>query len=95
MSNKIRIDSDLMRERAEEYRVQASNLEHILTKLDQLQRSLDNEWIGLASEAYGNKYAQLRPTFEKTSELTLDIATALDKVAQNMIEVDHKLARWF
>lgn len=95
MSNKIRIDSDLMRERAEEYRKEASKLEGITAKLDNLLTALQSEWEGTSSDNFSRCYGELRPTFVKTSELTLDIATALDKVAQQMFETDHRMARWF
>ena len=81
-SGQIRMTPDTMRERAGEYRTEADNVQSVIDKMDRLLETLLTEWEGSASEAYANKFAELRPSFVKGKELIDDIAAALDKTAE-------------
>ena len=81
-SGQIRMTPDTMRERAGEYRTEADNVQSVIDKMDRLLETLLTEWEGSASEAYANKFAELRPSFVKGKELIDDIAMALDKTAE-------------
>ena len=50
---------------------------------------------GAASEAYANKFAELRPSFVKGKELIDDIAMALDKTAEAVESTDTQIANQF
>ncbi|MCI5598263.1 MAG: WXG100 family type VII secretion target [Ruminococcus sp.] len=95
MANQIRITPDQMRGRASEYRTQASNVESVITKLDNLLQNLQGEWEGQASESYASRYQQLRPGFVKAQELINEIASALDSTANIVEETDTNIANQF
>ena len=95
MANQIRITPDQIRGRASEYRTQASNVESVITKLDNLLQNLQGEWEGQASESYASRYQQLRPGFVKAQELINEIASALDSTANIVEETDTNIANQF
>lgn len=94
-TGQIRITPDAMRGRASEYRTEAANVEAVITKMDSLLEALLGEWEGSASEAYNDKFAELRPSFVKAKELIDDIATALDQTAAAVEETDSNIAGQF
>ena len=91
-SGQIRMTPDTMRGRAGEYRAEAEN---VIDKMDRLLETLLTEWEGSASEAYANKFAELRPSFVKGKELIDDIAMALDKTAEAVESTDTQIANQF
>ena len=94
-SGQIRMTPDTMRERAGEYRTEAENVQSVIDKMDRLLETLLTEWEGSASEAYANKFAELRPSFVKGKELIDDIAAALDKTAEAVESTDTQIANQF
>ena len=94
-SGQIRMTPDIMRERAGEYRTEADNVQSVIDKMDRLLETLLTEWEGSASEAYANKFAELRPSFVKGKELIDDIAMALDKTAEAVESTDTQIANQF
>ncbi|MCC2746032.1 WXG100 family type VII secretion target [[Eubacterium] rectale] len=94
-SGQIRMTPDTMRERAGEYRTEAENVQSVIDKMDRLLETLLTEWEGSASEAYVNKFAELRPSFVKGKELIDDIAMALDKTAEAVESTDTQIANQF
>ena len=91
----IRMTPDTMRGRAGEYRTEAENVQNVIDKMDRLLDTLLTEWEGAASEAYANKFAELRPSFVKGKELIDDIAMALDKTAEAVESTDTQIANQF
>ena len=87
--------TEAMRERAGEYRTEADNVQSVIDKMDRLLETLLTEWEGSASEAYANKFAELRPSFVKGKELIDDIAAALDKTAEAVESTDTQIANQF
>ena len=94
-SGQIRMTPDTMRVRAGEYRTEADNVQSVIDKMDRLLETLLTEWEGSASEAYANKFAELRPSFVKGKELIDDIAMALDKTAEAVESTDTQIANQF
>ena len=94
-SGQIRMTPDTMRERAGEYRTEAEIVQSVIDKMDRLLETLLTEWEGSASEAYANKFAELRPSFVKGKELIDDIAMALDKTAEAVESTDTQIANQF
>ncbi len=94
-TGQIRITPDAMRGRASEYRTEAANVEAVITKMDSLLEALLNEWEGSASEAYSDKFAELRPSFVQAKQLIDDIAAALDQTANAVEETDNNIAGQF
>lgn len=91
-SNQIRITPDQMRERAQQYRVEADTVNGVINKLDSLLQMLQSEWEGSSSESYAARYQELKPGFMKTEELIREIAAALDSTAKIIEETDTGLA---
>ena len=83
-SGQIRMTPDTMRERAGEYRTEADNVQSVIDKMDRLLETLLTEWEGSASEAYANKFAELRPSFVKGKELIDDIAMAFFHISPHL-----------
>ena len=94
-SGQIRMTPGTMRGRAGEYRTEAENVQNVIDKMDRLLDTLLTEWEGAASEAYANKFAELRPSFVKGKELIDDIAMALDKTAEAVESTDTQIANQF
>ena len=94
-SGQIRMTPDTMRSRAGEYRTESENVQGVIEKMDSLLENLLAEWEGAASEAYANKFSELRPSFVAAKELIDDIATALDKTAEAVESTDNQIASQF
>lgn len=95
MANQIRITPDQMRQRANQYRREASNVGEVIRSMDNLLNALQGEWEGEASRAYGERFGQLRPGFVKAQQLIDEIAVALDATARNVEETDASIASQF
>ena len=95
MANQIRITPDQMRERANQYRVEADTVNGVIKKMDSLLDQLQGEWEGSASESYAVRYKDLRPGFMQAEELIREIAAALDSTAKIVEETDASIANQF
>ena len=95
MANQIRITPDQMRERANQYRVEADTVNGVINKMDSLLGQLQAEWEGAASESYAARYQELKPGFMKAEELIREIATSLDATARIVEETDNDIANQF
>lgn len=94
-SGQIRMTPDTMRTRAREYSVQADNVEQVIGSMDTLLEQLLTEWEGSASEAYAEKFGQLRPSFVAAKQLIDDIALALNQTADSVEATDSAIASQF
>lgn len=95
MANQIRITPDQMRERANQYRVEADTVNGVISKMDALLQQLQSEWEGAASESYAARYKEVKPGFMKAEELIREIAAALDSTAKIVEETDVNIANQF
>lgn len=95
MAGQIRITPDQMRSRAGQYRNEADNVGNVISSMDSLLNALQSEWEGAASEAYANRFAELRPGFVRAQDLINEIAQALDSTAQALEETDSNIAGSF
>ena len=95
MANQIRITPDQMRQRANQYRTEADNVNGVISKMDSLLQALQSEWEGSASESYATRYQELKPGFMKAEELIREIAQALDSTARIVEETDTDIANQF
>ncbi|MBR3226045.1 MAG: WXG100 family type VII secretion target [Atopobiaceae bacterium] len=92
MAGQIRITPDQMRSRANEYRVEAENVQDVINKMDALLNRLQGEWEGEASRAYASRFQELRPGFVRARSLIDEIARALDNTASTLEETDARIA---
>ena len=95
MADQIRITPGDMRERAKEYRIEADNVNDVIGKMDSLLSTLQSEWEGSSSEAYAEKFGELRPGFIEAEKLIRDIAEALDRTANIIEQTDADIANQF
>ena len=95
MANQIRITPDQMRERANQYRVEADAVNGVIMKMDSLLQRLQEEWEGAVSESYAVRYQELKPGFQNAEDLIREIATALDSTARIVEETDANIASQF
>jgi len=91
--NKIGIDPDLMRTRAREYHKESEEIAMVIGRLDKLLGKLESEWDGQASEAYRQRYVELKKGFVAAQELAEEIGVALTDVAEHYQETDKAVAR--
>ncbi len=92
----IRISPDQMRGRAGEFRNEAAAVGDSISAMDRLLGQLQEEWEGEASRSYAQRYqSELRPSFQKAQEMINEIAAALDRAAQEMQEMDQRIASGF
>lgn len=92
MAGQIRITPDQMRGRANEYRREADNVQHVIGRMDTLLGQLQGEWEGAASTAYAARFGELRPGFVRAKELIDEIARALDSTARALEDTDAQIA---
>ena len=95
MAGQIRITPDQMRDRANQYRTEASNVGDVIQHMDTLLNSLQEEWEGSAAQAYSNRFQELRPSFVKAQDLITEIGQSLDATAQSLEETDSNIAAQF
>lgn len=95
MAGQIRITPDQMRSRAGEYRQQQDQVGEVISRMDSLLLQLQGEWEGSASQAYAERFSELRPGFVKAQELIGEIAQALDATARSLEETDASIAAQF
>jgi WXG100 family type VII secretion target len=91
----IRMSPEAMRERANQYRIEADNVNAVISSMDRLLSALQSEWEGSASQSYGQRYEELKPGFIRAEELIREIAQALDATAQNFEQMDADIAGQF
>ena len=96
MSNgQIRMTPDTMRQRAKQYDDEAGKVGDVISQMDSLLRSLQDEWEGAASQSYAERFIELRPNFEKAQALITEIANALRATAQTIETTDSDIASQF
>ena len=95
MASQIRISPDTMRQRAGQYRKEASNVNQVIAAMDNLLNNLQGEWEGEASQSYAQRYAELKPSFNNAEELIDEIASALEQTADILEETDASIASAF
>lgn len=92
MANQLRISPDQLRERANQYRIEADKMEMVIARMDSLLAALQSEWEGVAFEAFAARYQELKPGFMKSEELIREIAAAMDSTARAFEEMDQTIA---
>ena len=92
MAGQIRITPDVMRDRAGQYDREAEKVGEVVASMDNLLNQLQSEWEGQSSQAYANRFAELRPSFVKAQELISEIAQSLRNAASTLEQTDQAIA---
>lgn len=95
MAGQIRITPEQMNQRAAQYRTQADTVNGVINQMDRLLVQLQTEWEGAASQAYADRFQQLKPGFQKAEALIREIAASLDTSAKKLLETDQALANGY
>ena len=95
MAGQIRITPEQMNQRAAQYRTQADTVNGVISQMDRLLVQLQTEWEGAASQAYADRFQQLKPGFQKAEALIREIAASLDTSAKKLQETDQALANGY
>lgn len=88
MVGQIRISPDVMHQRAGQYLNEATNVNNVIASMDNLLGMLHSEWEGAVGQSYAQRYAELKPGFQKVEELILEIGQALDQMADELEQAD-------
>jgi WXG100 family type VII secretion target len=94
-SGKIGITPSMMRERAEDCRTEANEISEVIRRFDDLLTTMQEDWVGKASESYAERYTEIRTNFENARDLAEEIGVALDKTANAYEETDDHIANAF
>jgi WXG100 family type VII secretion target len=93
MAGQIRITPDIMDQRAGEYRQRETEVNDIISKMDGMLTTLMSEWEGEAARSYQERWqSDLKPSFQRASELIEEIAVALNKTASILRDTDAQIA---
>lgn len=95
MSGQIRITPDQMRTRASEFRTEGQNFEDVITKMQNLINTLQEEWEGEASRKFAEQFEALKPSFTDVRNLIDDIGGQCDSTAEALENLDQEIASKF
>lgn len=92
MAGQIRITPEEMRARAGEYTRESETFQEVITNMERLLGQLQSEWEGASSQAFEQRFNDLRPSFQATKELIDEIAANLMTTANSLEELDADIA---
>ena len=95
MAGQIRITPDQMRTRASEFRTEGQNFEDVITKMQNLINTLQEEWEGEASRKFADQFEALKPSFIEVRNLIDDIGGQCDATAEVLERLDQEIATKF
>ncbi len=95
MAGQIRITPDQMRTRASEFRTEGQNFEDVITKMQNLINTLQEEWEGEASRKFADQFEALKPSFIEVRNLIDDIGGQCDATAEALESLDQEIASKF
>ena len=90
--SQIRITPETMRQRAASYHQQSETIQQVISTMDKLLRTLQDEWEGAASRAYVTEYNRLRPGFVQAQDMAQTISDNLNKIANATERQDQEIA---
>ena len=90
--SQIRITPETMRQRAASYHQQSETIQQVISTMDKLLRTLQDEWEGAASRAYVTEYNRLRPGFVQAPDMAQTISDNLNKIANATERQDQEIA---
>jgi len=88
----IRIVPDQVRRKAGLFRVERDKVESCIRQLDAYIMQLNDEWDGMSSDAFCDRYRELRPALVESQNLIHLIAAELDSAADRFERHDAEMA---
>ena len=92
MSGQIRVTPAELMQTATEYGRESQEVLAQIGRMDSLMGRLQGMWEGQASEAFKGQYEELKPSFQKMSDLLMDIQTQLQSTARALEDADRQIA---
>ena len=77
----IRVDPDILDQKAKDIRTYKQQHDDAITKLNSLVDALNSEWLGTAKSNYVNAYQEFKGSFNAFSERMEELAKALENMA--------------
>lgn len=91
--DQIALTPDEMRSLATSYQNVGADVEQSIETMKQLMDRLQQSWKGGASDAYGQKFLELKKNgFDPMKQLIDDISTSLNNTAQAYEQADTQIA---
>ncbi|MGM9925156.1 MAG: WXG100 family type VII secretion target [Bacillus sp. (in: firmicutes)] len=92
MSGQIRVTPAELMQTATEYGRESQEVLAQIGRMDNLMGRLQGMWEGQANEAFKAQYEELKPSFQKMSDLLMDIQTQLQSTARALEDADRQIA---
>ncbi|PLT31469.1 WXG100 family type VII secretion target [Peribacillus deserti] len=92
MSGNIRLTPEELRGVARQYQTESSNVQELVSRLDNMSSHLQDIWEGASSQAFAEQYQQLRPSFEKMVTLLAEVSQQLNSSATVLEDTDQQIA---
>ncbi|MGM9927659.1 MAG: WXG100 family type VII secretion target [Bacillus sp. (in: firmicutes)] len=92
MSGQIRVTPAELMQTATEYGRESQEVLAQIGRMDNLMGRMQGMWEGQASEAFKAQYEELKPSFQKMSDLLMDIQTQLQSTARALEDADRQIA---
>ena len=92
MSGQIRVTPAELMQTATEYGRESQAVLEQIGRMDSLMGRLQGMWEGQASEAFKGQYEELKPSFQKMSDLLMEIQTQLQSTARALEDADRQIA---
>ena len=93
--SQIRITPEEMRGCATQCRAYGDTCQELIQNTQTLVDNLQQQWEGMASRAYADQFASLRPSFDRMRELYDELSQQLDGTANAMESLDQEIAGKF
>lgn len=87
----MRMDYDVMEQRANEFQRHADAVDEVVKKMDNLLKALESEWEGLGAQSFVNRYYELKPGFSQVPGVISSIANKLKDAARATREHDQSM----
>ena len=88
----IAVDPALMSNYSRQYNAESVKIGEVIHNMDGLRDGLERDWQGQASQAYSQRYTELRRSFEAARDLANEISIALQKVSDQYQDTDSSIA---
>lgn len=95
MAGQIRITPEQMRIRAASFIEEGNNFEEVITRMQNLISTLQEEWEGEASVMFAEQFEALKPSFTEVRKLINDIGTQCNATADAVESLDQEIASKF
>lgn len=84
----LTVSPERLLERSTQCANKAEEMETTITNMTAIMNELSSEWLGSASEAFQNQYAELLPSFNSMRELIEQLSQQLSQISRNYTDLE-------